>query len=120
MLVRESHLQGDRITKHRRLSHLGNVSLPTYKGWHRDKFMFIQYLYNRYLFTAYYKPETEQSLEVRTVDKEQINSNILTILTQEHNLIVLLIIQGVSNRIIMLLDAIFMMINMSLSHIYFN
>lgn len=54
------------------------------------------------------------------MDKEQINSNILTILTQEHNLIVLLIIQGVSNRIIMLLDAIFMMINMSLSHIYFN
>lgn len=59
--------------KHMRLSHLGNVSLPTYEGWHRDKVMFIQYLYDRYLFSVCQKTEIEPSPEVRTVDKEQIN-----------------------------------------------
>lgn len=65
--------QADNITKHRRLSHLANVCLPTYKGWQSDKLMFIHYLHNRYLrralHRAYPEPDIEQSPEVRTVDK---------------------------------------------------
>lgn len=55
-----------------KLSHLGNVCLPSPKGWQSDKLMSVQYLQNRYLFPAYHKPEMEQCLEVRKWTKNRL------------------------------------------------
>lgn len=101
-----------------KLSHPGNVCLPTPKGWQSDKPISVQYLQNRYSFPAYPEPEMEQSLEVRKWTKNRLTVTFrLPSVKKLMCWLVLLIICCISTRVFS--DAIFMIIKVSLNYIIF-